>query len=81
MSDDDDEFSVAVFNADGKYAYAARWLSMENAVKVAKLLTDHVGMFPALSRVIITDGGDSTVFEWKRGVGITWPTNSSPSST
>ena len=26
-----------------------------------------------INRVIITDGGDYTVFEWKRGAGITWP--------
>jgi hypothetical protein len=23
--------------------------------------------------VIITDGGDSTVFEWKAGAGVMWP--------
>ena len=27
----------------------------------------------SINRIIITDGDDYTVFEWKRGAGITWP--------
>ena len=25
-------------------------------------------------RIIVTDGGDDTVFRWEHGKGITWPT-------
>lgn len=74
MSDDDDraEFSVAVFYDDGTHSYVGNWMSAKNAVELAKAVTDRAAMLPSLDKVIITDGGDHTVFMWERGKGVTF---------
>lgn len=68
------EFSVWLFFKDGHYIAEQRWLKAETAVTLARDVTlrpaAQVGL---IERVIITDGGDSTVFEWKYGRGITFP--------
>jgi hypothetical protein len=68
------EFSVAQFFPDGSYEYVRRYVGAEEAVSVAKLYTESVGArIGATRRVIITDGGDCTTFEWKYGAGVTYP--------
>jgi len=68
------EFSVFQFFPDGSYERAAEFIGPEAAVKVAAQLTRSVGArLGTTRRVIITDGGDFTVFEWKHGEGVTFP--------
>jgi len=68
------EFSVAQFFADGTHEYVRRFVGDEEAVKAAHHYTHNVAARRGLViRVIITDGGDCTVFEWKFGEGVTFP--------
>jgi hypothetical protein len=72
--DDAHEFSVCQFFEDGSYEYVRRNVSAEEAVNAAKHYTTSVGARMGMTkRVIITDGGDCTNFEWKYGEGITYP--------
>jgi hypothetical protein len=64
------EFSVYVFFPEGHYFPVDRWIDAEMAMRVARRACDAPG--PA-TRVIVTDGGDHTVFEWRRDEGVTWP--------
>jgi hypothetical protein len=67
------EFSVCQFFEDGTSEYVRRFVSAEEAVNAAKHYTESVGArFGMTVRVIITDGGDCTNFEWKYGEGITY---------
>ena len=65
-----EEFSVWVFLPEGYHVSLDRWVGIERAMLLAKRAT--VARGPA-ERVIVTDGGDHTVFEWKRDEGVTWP--------
>lgn len=68
------EFSVCQFFIDGTHEYVRRYVTGEEAVNAARHYTNNVATkMGVVERVIITDGGDSTVFEWKLGEGITWP--------
>jgi hypothetical protein len=68
------EFSVCQFFKDDSYEYVRRYVSAEEAVEAAKHYTTSVGArFGTTKRVIVTDGGDYTNFEWKFGEGITYP--------
>jgi hypothetical protein len=73
----ENEFSVYQFFPGGSYERAASFVTAETAVKTAKRLTETVGArLGVVERVIITDGGDDTVFEWKPGEGVTYPNRS-----
>lgn len=69
------EFSVWIFFADGTHFSEWRWLSAEEAVKTAREISQRpIMQLPDMvDRMIITDGGDFTVCEWKPGVGVTFP--------
>jgi hypothetical protein len=70
----DGEFSVAEFFADGTYRYVERWLPAKEAVELAKFWTDRpAASLGWMTKVIITDGGDFTVFEWQHGKGVIYP--------
>jgi hypothetical protein len=75
MSDDDaPEFSVCQFFPDGSYEYVRRYVGAEEAVKAARFYTDNVAARMGITRrVIVTDGGDYCVFEWKYGEGVVYP--------
>lgn len=67
------EFSVCQFFVDGSYEYVRRWVGPEEAVKAAHHYCHSVGAkLGTTVRVIITDGGDFTNFEWKFGEGVTF---------
>lgn len=69
------EFSVCQFFEDGSYEYVRRNVGAEEAVTAARHYTDNVAAKMGITqRVIITDGGDACVFEWKRGEGVIYPT-------
>src|SRR4029078_5168867 len=68
------EFSVCQFFTDDNYEYVRMFVTAEEAMKAAHFYTHNVAAkMGIVERVIITDGGDSTVFEWKKGEGIVWP--------
>jgi len=68
------EFSVCQFFTTGEYEYVRRFVTAREAVEAARHYTDNVATRAGfIERVIITDGGDCCVFEWKKGEGITFP--------
>lgn len=70
-----EEFSVYQFFEDGSYEKVRRWVTAEEAVRAAHHYCNSVGAaIGTTQRVIITDGGDFTTFEWQFGKGITFPT-------
>ncbi len=69
------EFSVYWWDPEGNYYREIRRVDPETAVRTAKSLTERpAALLGMIRRVIITDGGDCTNFEWKYGEGITFPT-------
>jgi hypothetical protein len=69
----DGEFSVVEFYDDGFHAYVERWLDAKSAVMLAKRCTDRAMVTGHIAKVVITDGGDNTCFEWQYGKGVTFP--------
>ena len=68
------EFSVAQFFDDDTYEYVRRFVSAEEAVTASKHYTSSVAArMGFVKRVIITDGGDCTCFEWVYGQGVIFP--------
>lgn len=68
------EFSVYQFFPNGDYEQVRQFVSAEEAVGAFKHYTTSVGArLGTTTRVIITDGGDSTNMEWIYGKGITFP--------
>lgn len=68
------EFSVCQFFVDDSYEYVLRFVDAKTAVETAKRYTESVGAkIGTTVRVIITDGGDYTNFEWKFGEGVVFP--------
>lgn len=68
------EFSVYQFFPDGTSERVREFVSMEEAVEGARHYCSSVGARMGTTvRVIITDGGDYTVFEWQYGQGVTFP--------
>jgi len=82
MADDErPEFSVWVFYADEYHDPVVRFCTARYAVQVAHRLTRTIEKAAQLSpdgkwptKVVITDGGDDTVFLWERGRGVVFPT-------
>lgn len=69
-----EEFSVYQFFPDATYERVAWFVDLAEAMRIAKMLTQSLGARVGTTlRVIVTDGGDHTVFEWLHGEGITWP--------
>lgn len=70
----DGEFSVYQFFTDESYEPVLRFVDAETAVKCSTQLIKSIGAKTgAVIKVIITDGGDLTNFEWKFGEGIVYP--------
>ena len=71
------EFSVYVFRPDGSYSRELSFVSAERAVTWAKWLTEErAARRGAVSQIVITDGGDHTVFLWRFGAGVVFPVRS-----
>jgi hypothetical protein len=67
------EFSVCQFFADGSHEYVRRNVDAKEAVETAHHYCTSVGaQIGTTQRVIITDGGDCTNFEWQFGKGVTF---------
>ena len=70
-----EEFSVIWWDADGGQHDELRFVDGEKAVSACHRLTHGpAAMLGIVDRVIITDGGDCTCFEWKKELGLVWPT-------
>lgn len=68
-------FNVVWFDPNGVYEYVGRNLEPLEAIERAKSYTERpAALIGGIARVIVTDAGDRTVFEWKHGIGITYPT-------
>lgn len=68
------EFSVFQEFDDGTQERVRSFVDAKTAVLAAKHYTTSVGaQVGIVRRVIITDGGDFTAFEWKYGEGVTFP--------
>jgi len=68
------QFSVWLFFPDDIHEPELQWVDAKTAVERAR----SCALRPAaqagiIRRIIITDGGDHTVFEWKFGEGVTFP--------
>ncbi|HSW92141.1 MAG TPA: hypothetical protein VLG09_05850 [Candidatus Saccharimonadales bacterium] len=72
---DKPEYSVYWWDKDGHQHTEMQWQMTLKCMQAVKRLTQGpASVLGFVKRVIITDGGDSIVFEWKLGEGITWPT-------
>jgi hypothetical protein len=68
------EFSICQFFADDSYDYELRNVDAKTAIECAARLAGSVGgRLGTTKRIIVTDGGDCTCFEWKHGEGVTFP--------
>lgn len=74
MNDNDrPQFSVYQFFPDDTCEAVARFVDACEATETALRLTQTVGArIGTTTRVIITDGGDCTCFEWQYGRGVTF---------
>lgn len=71
----DELFSVYQFFRDNTRERVSACVGPADAVMTAQRLTENVGgRIASTRRVIITDSGDNTVFEWIFGKGVTFPT-------
>jgi len=71
---DHGEFSVYQFFLDETSERVESFVDPQTAVETACRLTRSVGAkMGTTARVIITDGGDFTCFEWQAGKGVTYP--------
>lgn len=67
------EFSVYQFFEDSTNERVREFVGAKEAVVAATHYCNSVGArMGTTQRVIITDGGDCTVFEWKHGKGVTF---------
>ena len=72
-----DEFSVYVFRPDGVYSRELSFVSAERAVAWARWLAEAADRgVGAVAKILITDGGDHTVFDWRFGEGVVFPPRS-----
>ena len=68
------EFSVWQFFEDDTYERVRDHVGAEEALDASRHYCASVGArIGRTVRVIITDGGDCTCFEWVRGQGVTFP--------
>lgn len=73
------EFSVYQFFERGNYERVLSFVDAWTAVKQVRELVGSIGgRIGTTRRIIITDGGDYTVFEWKHGTGVTYPRDLKP---
>jgi hypothetical protein len=67
------EFSLYIWGVDGKtYWCELQYVDAETAVKkAADMSTRPAAIGGLIKKMMITDGGDCSVFEWEYGKGIT----------
>lgn len=74
VDQDPAEFSVFWWDPEGNRNCEGHSLTAGQAVVLARRMTDRpaarIGVF---ARIIIVDGADNTVFEWRFREGVTYP--------
>lgn len=71
---DTGEFSVWWYDPHGTHHPEARYISGEEAVKLAlSMCTRPAATMGIITDVLITDGGDFCNFHWQYGKGVTYP--------
>ena len=88
MSHERPEFSVYVVSSDETTFPVVRWVHAGQAVRLAQRMARAIERAQGMvddpdgngvpSKVIITDGGDDTVFLWQRGRGVVFPGHGAP---
>lgn len=74
------DLNVVRFYDDGFHDYIARDVSDYAAVRIAHRCSESLlARLGAITRIIITDAEDYTVFEWQSGKGVTFPPREEPS--
>lgn len=69
-----ERYNVCQFFEDGSYEYLGRALPAEVVVPMAVVACQSLGArLGTTKRVIITDEGDFTNWEWVHGKGIVYP--------
>jgi hypothetical protein len=75
----DELYHVYQFFEDGSYERVREFVPAADAAKAVHHYTQNVAARLGMTvRVIITDMGDQTCFEWKFGQGITFPGSRPP---
>lgn len=70
----EDYFNVVQFFNDDTYEYVRRGVTAEEAVEAARHYCTSVGArLGFVKKVVITDLGDFTHFEWQYRVGVVFP--------
>lgn len=70
----EERFSVVQFFPDDSYEYVRERVTAQEAMKAVEHYINCVGArLGTTRRVIVTDSGDCTCFEWIYGQGITFP--------
>jgi hypothetical protein len=73
MTSGEGEFSVWWWDANGEAHAELRGFDAKSAAeRAASLAHGPAALFGMIERIIITDGGDFTNFEWKKGLGVTF---------
>jgi hypothetical protein len=68
-------FSTYQWFMDGSYECVKQFVPLREAMTSARSLSRSVGgRVGTTVRIIITDGGDLIVWEWKHGQGVVFPT-------
>lgn len=68
------EYSVYQYFPDGRYERVLVFVPAKEALTRAKQLTESVGgRMGTTAEVIITDGDDCCIFQWKHGQGVVFP--------
>ena len=68
------EYSVYLWFEDGSYHRELQHVDMVTAVAKATSMCTNVGAQMGITqKVMITDGGDCSIFEWEHGKGIVHP--------
>ena len=68
------EFSVYWWSADGSQHEELRFVDVDTAMnRVMTLVKGPASKLGLVARVIITDGGDFTCFEWLKDKGLVYP--------
>ncbi|MBO4228164.1 hypothetical protein [Bradyrhizobium neotropicale] len=68
------EFSVCQVFTSGDYEYVRRFVSADEAVKAALHCSSSIAAkIGIVDSIMITDGLDCIVFEWRRNQGIVVP--------
>jgi hypothetical protein len=71
----EERFNVIYFDEEGYWEYALRDVPAQRAVEKAKRMIEiAIEDDNDIDRIIITDSGDMTTFQWERGKGVVFPT-------